>query len=93
MTTKTRYFLVGSVLTLTVGLGVGLVAYSMGFSTAAFTAQGGPEELRFVPANAALVAYAEGHSPHSGAGGVVVELGPMAEVTLAAEVPRATPMR
>ena len=61
MTTKTRYFLVGSVLTLTVGLGVGLVAYSMGFSTVAFTGRGGPEELRFVPANAALVAYADVH--------------------------------
>lgn len=61
MTTKTRYFLVGSVLTLTVGLGVGLVAYSMGFSTAAFTGRGGPDELRFVPANAALVAYADVH--------------------------------
>lgn len=45
------------------------------------------------PGKYALVGYAGGHSPHSGAGGVVVELGPMAEVTLAAEVPRATPMR
>lgn len=61
MTTKTRYFLVGSILTLAIGLGVGLVAYSMGFSTAAFAGQGGPEELRFVPANAALVAYADVH--------------------------------
>ena len=52
MTTKTRYFVVGSLLTLTIGLGVGLVAYSVGFSTAAFTNQGGPAELQFVPANA-----------------------------------------
>ncbi|MBS1817264.1 MAG: hypothetical protein JSU08_05000 [Acidobacteria bacterium] len=61
MTTKTRYFVVGSLLTLGVGLGVGLVAYSTGFSTSAFTRQGGPDELQFVPANAALVAYADVH--------------------------------
>ena len=59
MTTRTRYFLVGSLLTLTVGLGVGLVAYSLGRSTSAFTRQGGPDELQFVPANSALVAYAD----------------------------------
>jgi len=59
MTTRTRYFLVGSLLTLTVGLGVGLVAYSLGLSTSAFTRQGGPDELQFVPANSALVAYAD----------------------------------
>lgn len=59
MTTKTRYFVVGSLLTLAVGLGVGLVAYSSGFSTSAFTPEGGPAELRFVPANASLVAYAD----------------------------------
>jgi len=61
MTTKTRYFVVGSLLTLTVGLGVGLVAYTTGFSTSAFTSQGAPQELQFVPANAALVAYADVH--------------------------------
>ena len=33
----------------------------MGFSTSAFTRQGGPDELQFVPANAALVAYADVH--------------------------------
>lgn len=61
MTTKTRYFVVGSMLTLTIGLGVGLVAYSVGFSTSAFTREGGPAELQFVPANASLVAYADVH--------------------------------
>jgi hypothetical protein len=61
MTTKTRYFLVGSLLTLTIGLGVGVVAYSLGLSTSAFTAQGGPDELQLVPANASLVAYANVH--------------------------------
>jgi hypothetical protein len=59
MTTRTRYFVVGSLLTLAVGLGVGLVAYWTGFSTSAFTRQGGPDELQFVPPNAALVAYAD----------------------------------
>lgn len=59
MTARTRYFVVGSLLTLAIGLGVGLVAYSVGFSTSAFTRQGGPDELQFVPANASLVAYAD----------------------------------
>jgi hypothetical protein len=61
MTTKTRYFVVGSLLTVGVGLGIGVVAYSTGFATSAYTLQGGPEELQFVPANAALVAYADVH--------------------------------
>src|SRR5262245_43896351 len=61
MTTRTRYFVVGSLLSLTVGLGVGLVAYSMGLSTSAFARLGGPDDLQFVPANAALVAYADVH--------------------------------
>ena len=59
MTTRTRYFVVGSLLTLAVGLGVGLVAYSVGFSTSALGRPGGPAELQFVPANASLVAYAD----------------------------------
>jgi hypothetical protein len=46
-------------LTLAVGLGVGLVAYSQGFSTSAFSREGGPAELQLVPSNAALVAYAD----------------------------------
>ena len=61
MTTRTRYFVVGSLLTVGVGLGIGVVAYSTGFATSAYTLQGGPEELQFVPANAALVAYADVH--------------------------------
>jgi hypothetical protein len=58
MTTRTRYFVISSVLTLAVGLGAGMLAYSLGYSTSAFSRQGGPDELQFVPANAALVAYA-----------------------------------
>lgn len=42
-----------------VGLGAGLVAYYGGFPTSAFSQQGGPEELKFVPADASLVAYAD----------------------------------
>ena len=61
MTTRTRYFVVGSLLTVGVGLGIGVVAYSTGFATSAYTLQGGPEELQFVPANASLVAYADVH--------------------------------
>lgn len=61
MTTRTRYFVIASLLTLSIGLGTGLVAYYSGFSTSAFSRQGGPDELQFVPADAALVAYAEVH--------------------------------
>jgi hypothetical protein len=61
MSTKTRYFVIASLLTLSAGLGAGLVAYYSGFSTSAFTRQGGPDELQFVPADAALVAYADVH--------------------------------
>jgi hypothetical protein len=61
MTTKTRVFVFGSLLTVGVGLGIGLVAYSTGFSTIASQRLGGPEELQFVPANASLVAYADVH--------------------------------
>jgi hypothetical protein len=61
MTTRTRYFVIVSLLVLTVGLGTGLVAYYMGFPAGAFATQGGPDELRLVPANATLVAHANVH--------------------------------
>jgi hypothetical protein len=57
MTTKTRYFLLGSAGTLVVGLCTGLVAYYAGFPTIALSRQG-PEELQYVPGNATVVAYA-----------------------------------
>jgi hypothetical protein len=57
MTTKTRYFVIVSLLVLTVGLGTGLVAYYLGFPIGA--TQGGPVELKLVPADATLVAYAD----------------------------------
>jgi hypothetical protein len=61
MTTKTRYFVIISLLVLTVGLGTGLLAYYVGFPTSAQSRAGGPDELRFVPNDAALVAYADVH--------------------------------
>jgi hypothetical protein len=61
MTTKTRYFVIISLLVLTVGLGTGLLAYYVGFPTSALQRAGGPEELQFVPNDAALVAYADVH--------------------------------
>src|SRR5215210_4312863 len=61
MTTKTRYFVITSLLVLTVGLGTGLLAYYVGFPTSAFSSQGGPDELQFLPSDASLVAYADVH--------------------------------
>jgi hypothetical protein len=58
MNTRTRYFVIASLLVLTVGLGAGLVAYYAGFPMSALSRQGGPEELKFVPADASLVAFA-----------------------------------
>lgn len=59
MTKKTRYFLFGSVTVLLVGLCTGLVAYYTGMPMGAFSRAQGPAELRFVPADAALVGYAD----------------------------------
>jgi hypothetical protein len=58
MTVKTRYFVIISLLVVGVGLGTGLVAYYVGFPTSAFI-RGGPEELRYLPSTATVVAYAD----------------------------------
>src|SRR5713101_9034853 len=58
MTTRTRYFVILSLVVLSVGLGTGLVAYYVGFPAGAFTRHGGPEELGFVPRDASIIAYA-----------------------------------
>ena len=58
MTKKTRYFLAGSAAVLAAGLGTGLVAYyTGGFQT--LSASPVETELRYVPADATLVAYAD----------------------------------
>ena len=57
MTNRSRYFLIASVVALALGLGGGLIAYlSHARATGAFA--GLPAELKYVPADAALVAYA-----------------------------------
>jgi hypothetical protein len=61
MTTRSRYFLVGSAAVLLLGIGGGLVAYYT-LNRAPAISAGLPAELRFVPADAGLVAYADVHS-------------------------------
>ncbi len=58
MTKRTRYFLVGAAAILVVGLCTGLVAYYSGGLASLSAAQTGPSELTYVPADAAIVAYA-----------------------------------
>jgi len=58
MTKKTRYFMAGSAAVLAAGLGTGLVAYyTGGFQPVSASAVA--NELRYVPADATLVAYAD----------------------------------
>ena len=57
MNKRTRYFVVGSVAIVTVGLCTGLVAFYNGGLTLMSSAQG-PSELAYLPANATAVAYA-----------------------------------
>ncbi len=61
MTTKTRYFVIVSLLVLGVGLGTGLVAYYVGFPAGAFARGGGPVELGYVPRDTAVIAFANVH--------------------------------
>lgn len=58
MTKKTRYFLAGSAAVLAAGLGTGLIAYyTGGFQPVSASAVS--NELRYVPADATMVAYAD----------------------------------
>jgi hypothetical protein len=57
MTKRTRYFLIGAVAFLGLGLTVGLVAYYGGIP-GAFAQNAGPQELRYVPKDAVVVAFA-----------------------------------
>jgi hypothetical protein len=59
MTKGTRYFLAGALLTLLVGVGVGSVAYYSGFPMGLGSRSAGPEELRYVPRDATVLAYAD----------------------------------
>src|SRR5262249_19006793 len=58
MTARTRYFVVASLLVLSVGLGTGLVAYYVGFPAGAFGKHPGPEELQYIPRDATVIAFA-----------------------------------
>jgi len=60
MTKKTRYFVLGAIAVLLVGLGGGLIAY-LAYNRVAGVA-GMPPEMRYVPADVALVAYADVHA-------------------------------
>ena len=56
MTQKSRFFLIASAVVLLLGVGGGLVAY-LNYRRAASLPAGVPPEVRYVPANAAIVAY------------------------------------
>ena len=59
MSTKTRYFVVIAGAVLAVGLGTGLVASYAGLGMpAVFSSAAGPDDLKYVPADAAVVGYA-----------------------------------
>jgi hypothetical protein len=58
MTKKTRYFVVAAGAVLIVGLGGGLIAY-LAYNRVAGVADGFPLEMRYVPADAAVVAFAD----------------------------------
>jgi hypothetical protein len=60
LTRRTRYVLLASLIVLLAGVGTGLVAYYMGGLPQVFQSAE-PQELRYVPADAALVAYANVH--------------------------------
>lgn len=59
MTRRTRYFLLGSGGILAAGVATGAVASFMGLPVAVFSRAAGPADLEYVPASAALVAYAD----------------------------------
>jgi hypothetical protein len=58
MTRKTRYFMGGSAAILVAGLGTGLVAYYGGGFPSLSASRSGPSELSYVPADSAVVAFA-----------------------------------
>jgi hypothetical protein len=58
MTKKTRNFVLVSAGLLSIGLGTGLVASYMGLPVSLLSSAAGPDDLKYVPQNAAVVAYA-----------------------------------
>lgn len=58
MIQKSRYFLIAAAAVLILGVGGGLIAY-LAYKRAASLPAGIPAEVRYVPADAALVAYAD----------------------------------
>jgi hypothetical protein len=58
MSKKTRYFVLAAIAFLVVGLTTGVVASYMGLSVPVFSRAAGPDELQYIPADAAVVAYA-----------------------------------
>jgi hypothetical protein len=59
MTNRTRYFVIASLLVLSVGLGTGLLAYYVGVPGGLLVDRDGPAELQYVPRDSAIVAYAD----------------------------------
>ena len=59
MTTRTRYFVIASLLVLAIGIGTGLLAYYVGVPGGFLVDRDGPAELQYIPRDAALVAYAD----------------------------------
>lgn len=60
MSNKTRYFMIGAVALLVVGLSIGVVAYKNG-GLPGLAAGSAPSDLQYVPDNAVVVAYANVH--------------------------------
>jgi hypothetical protein len=58
MTKKTRNFMLVSGAILALGLGTGLLASYMGLPVSLLSSAAGPDELQYIPQNAAVVAYA-----------------------------------
>ena len=58
MSTKTRYFVIVSLLVLGIGFGTGLVAYYVGFPAGALASRGGPTDLNCIPRDASVIAFA-----------------------------------
>src|SRR5438067_1939480 len=59
MNDKTRYLIIVSTLVTIVGVGTGLIAYYTELAGGPRSGRTAPDELRYVPRNAALVAYAD----------------------------------